>query len=177
MATLHKPTALWPSSSKAWVTMPTGLVKSTNQAPGFARAAISSANSSTNGAEGLGQPPGAGRFLPQAAVTERERLVDVTRRLAADAQLDHDEVGSLEGGVAIGCGREPALPPPCAQNALGQSTDDVATLLVGIQQDEVVDDHAVLVVAQAVHQFGGVGAATTRDGHLDPHVGQRTIRP
>ena len=59
MATLHSPTAWWPSSSNAWVTIPTGLVKSTNHAPGLDRAAISSASSSTIGTvrSALANPP------------------------------------------------------------------------------------------------------------------------
>jgi N-acetylglucosamine kinase-like BadF-type ATPase len=49
-------------------------------------------------------------------------------------------------------------------------------MLVRIEEDEVVDDHAILVVAHGVDQFGGVRAPTTDDGHLDAHLRQRTIR-
>jgi N-acetylglucosamine kinase-like BadF-type ATPase len=49
-------------------------------------------------------------------------------------------------------------------------------MLVRIQQDEVVDDHTVLVIAQRVNQLGGVRAASPDDRHLDPHLRQRTIR-
>ena len=59
MATLHNPTARCPSSSKAWVTIPTGFVKSTSHAPGLPRTAISSARPSTTGTvrSALANPP------------------------------------------------------------------------------------------------------------------------
>ena len=49
IATLHSPTARWPASSRARVTMPTGFVKSMIQAPGAARRRARSAMSSTTG--------------------------------------------------------------------------------------------------------------------------------
>ena len=60
MATLHRPMARAPESTSAWVTMPTGLVKSTIQAPGAARRAASSAISRTTGTvrSALARPPG-----------------------------------------------------------------------------------------------------------------------
>ena len=60
MATLHRPRARWPSSRSAWVTMPTGFVKSTSQAPGAPRRAASSAISRTTGTvrRAFRNPPG-----------------------------------------------------------------------------------------------------------------------
>src|SRR6266581_2688852 len=60
MATLHSPRARCPPSRSAWVTIPTGLVKSTNQAPGAPRRAVSSASSITTGTvrRALAKPPG-----------------------------------------------------------------------------------------------------------------------
>ena len=179
MATLHRPTARWPSSSSAWVTIPTGLVKSTSHAPGLARAAISSASSRTIGTvrSALASPPAPVGLLAQAAVADRQRLVDVARRLAADAQLDHDEVGPLEGGVRVGRRGERPAPSPRPQDALGEPADDLAPLLARVEQDEIVDDHPVLDVAQAVDQLGGVRAPAADDDHLGAHAAQRNIRP
>ena len=59
IATLHSPTARWPSSSSARVTIPTGLVKSTIQASGAASSRARSAISSTTGTVriALAKPP------------------------------------------------------------------------------------------------------------------------
>ena len=59
MATLHSPTVRWPASSRARVTIPTGLVKSTIQADGSARRRARSAISSTTGTvrSALARPP------------------------------------------------------------------------------------------------------------------------
>ena len=43
-------------------------------------------------------------------------------------------------------------------------------MLVGIEQDEIVHDHAVFVIAQAIDKLRGVGAAAADHGHLRPHV-------
>jgi len=63
-----------------------------------------------------------------------------------------------------------------AQDALGESADRVATLLIRIEQHEVVNDHPVFLVAQAVDELGGVRAPAADDRNLDPHAWQRTIR-
>ena len=73
MATLHRPIARWPSSSSARVTIPTGLVKSTIQAPGAASSRTRSAMSRTTGTvrSALREAAGAGRLLADAAAGER----------------------------------------------------------------------------------------------------------
>ena len=64
-----------------------------------------------NRAQRLGQPARAHGLLAQASVAHGQRLVDVAGRLATDAQLDDDEVGTLERGMGIGRGREVPLHP------------------------------------------------------------------
>ena len=49
--------------------------------------------------ERLGEAAGAGRLLADRPEPRRQRLVDEAGRLAADAQLDEDEVRAVEGGV------------------------------------------------------------------------------
>ena len=73
--------------------------------------------------------------------------------------------------------RERPAPSARPQDALGETPDDLATHVARVEQDEVVDDHAVLQIAQAVDQFRGVRAPTADDGHLRPHAAQRNIRP
>ena len=127
-------------------------------------------------AQRLGEPTGADRLLAQAPVADREGLVDVAGRLAADAQLHDDEVGALQCGVRVGRRREGPTPSARPQDALGETTDDVAPHVARVEQDEVVDDHPVLQVAQPVDELGGVGAPSSDDGHLCPHAAQRNIR-
>ena len=99
IATLHSPIARWPSSSSAWLTIPTGFVKSTIQWPGAASrsASLGDVEDDRHGPERLREAAGAGRLLADRAEPRRERLVDEAGRLAADAELDDDEVGALEG--------------------------------------------------------------------------------
>ena len=97
IATLHSPTARWPASSRARVTMPTGLVKSTIQASGCgpARGPLGDVEHHRHRAQRLGEAAGAGGLLADAAALERERLVADPGRLAADAQLDQHDVGAV----------------------------------------------------------------------------------
>ena len=104
MATLHRPIARWPSSSRARVTMPTGLVKSTIQASGSARRRTSSAMSSTTGTvrSALAKPPGPGGLLADQAELVRQRLVDQPGRLAADPQLDQHRGRTVDRRGQVG---------------------------------------------------------------------------
>src|SRR4051812_6479700 len=54
-----------------------------------------------DGAERLRETARARRLLPDAATGERERLVRQARRLAADADLDQDEVGAVDRAVQV----------------------------------------------------------------------------
>ena len=112
---MHRPSARCPSSMSAWVTMPTGFVKSTIQASFAARRAVSSARSRTtrDGPERLGEAAGAGRLLADDTEAQGQRLVDEAGRLAADSQLEQDEVGAVDGRVAVaGEGQSPRPAQP-----------------------------------------------------------------
>ena len=97
------PTARWPASSSARVTIPTGFVKSTIHASGADELAHALGDLEHDGhrAQRLGEAAGAGRLLADAAAGERHRLVREPRRLAADADLDQDEVGAVDGAVEV----------------------------------------------------------------------------
>ena len=103
IATLHSPIARWPASSSAWLTIPTGLVKSTIHAPGRAalRGQLGELEDHGHGPQRLREAAGAGRLLADDAERRRQRLVDEAGRLPADAQLDEHEVGAVDGGVAV----------------------------------------------------------------------------
>ena len=87
------------------MTIPTGFVKSTIQASGAAPPRRRrSASSRTTGTvrSALAKPPGAGRLLADQPNAVRQRLVDESRGLAADPQLDEDERRAVDGRVAVG---------------------------------------------------------------------------
>jgi hypothetical protein len=100
----------------------------------------------------------------------------MARRLSTDAQLDDDKVRSLQSSVLIRRGCKASTPSAMAENALGQSADGFTTFLARVEQDEIVHDHPIFLVAQAVDEFGCVGTPPADDGNLDPHPWQRTIR-
>ena len=98
MATLQSPTARCPAPSSARVTIPTGFVKSTIQAPSAARSRTRSAISSTTGTvrSAFASPPApvvSWPMHPHASGTVSSRE---PRRLAADADLDQHEVGAVD---------------------------------------------------------------------------------
>ena len=68
-------------------------------------------------------------------------------------------------------------PSPRAQDPLGEPPDDLTAHVARVEQHKVVDDHAVLQIAQPVDQLGGVRAPSADDGHLGAHAAQRNIRP
>jgi len=130
-----------------------------------------------HGAQRLGQSSRARRLLTETPVPHRQRLVDVARRLAADAQLDDHEVGPLQGGMRVGRRGERPFPTPSSQNTFGEPPDHLAPLIARVEEHEVVDDHPLLNIAEAVHQLGGVGTPAADDNHFGPHATQRNIRP
>ncbi len=172
MATLHRPRARWPSSSRAWVTIPTGLVKSTTHAPGAPRVGrlLGDLEDQGHRAEGLGQAARTGRLLAQAAEADRQCLVGVAGRLATHPELHDHEVGTVDGPVPIVGGDEVPGPASSTEHALGEAPYRLQPIPVRIEEDEFVHHHPVLVVAQAVHQLRCVGAPTPDHGHLGSHA-------
>ncbi len=104
MATLHSPSARWPASSSALVTIPTGLVKSMIQAvlQGPLACPFGNVEHYRDGAESLREPAGAGGLLADAAVLQRPGLVALPGRLAADPQLQQHGPGAVQALVEAG---------------------------------------------------------------------------
>ena len=140
IATLQRPTARWPASSSARVTIPTGFVKSTIQAPGRGQLAhaLGDLEHDRHGAHRLREAAGAGRLLADAAARERHGLVVQPRRLPADADLDEHEVGAVERAVEV-VGRPRAAPRSPARSSIRarQPADDLAPLGVDVVQHEL----------------------------------------
>src|SRR6476660_5560203 len=120
-------------------------------------------------AQGLREAAGAGRLLADTAEPERCRLVAQAGRLAADPELDHDEVRAVDRGVAVGGGHEPAAPAAVVEHPAGETADDVQPLRVDIEQGELVHAEALLAGGETFHELGGVRAAASDDGDLHAH--------
>ena len=114
-------------------------------------------------------PPAPTVSWPIEPEPRRQRLVAEARGLAADAQLDEDEVGAVDGGVAIRRPDEPARPALPAEHPLGEPADDLEPLGVDVEQGELVDRQAVGAAREAVDELGRVGAAAADDRELQAH--------
>ena len=122
-----------------------------------------------NGPQRLGKPAGAGRLLAHATEPRRDRLVQEAGGLAADPELDHDEVGAVERGRAIQRGRHAARPSAPGENPAGQPGHDLQSLGIDIEEDELVDGQACRARREPLHELGGVRAAAADDGDLQAH--------
>ena len=138
-----------------------------------------SARSSTTGTvrSALAKPPAPVVSWP--IVPKRGGRVSSTqaRRLAADAQLDEDEVGAVERGIAIARQDEPAGPAEPLEHPPGEPADDLEPLGIDVEQDELVDRQAVGAAGDALDQLGRVGAAAADDRELDAHPRLRLPDP
>ena len=123
-----------------------------------------------HGAQRLGEAAGAGGFLPDGREFEWQGLIEQAGLLAAHAQLDDDEVGALQRLVPVSRQRQNARPAPLCQNAAGKPTDDLESLGIQVQEDQLVDRQAPGMSGEALDQFRRVGAAPADDRNLDAHL-------
>ena len=131
-----------------------------------------------HGPECLGEPARPRGLLPDDPELRRQRLVHEPGRLAADAQLDEDEVGALEGLVAIEGANEAPGPVEPVEHPLGKAADDLEAGLIRIEEHQPVDRHAVAPRLEAFDEFRGVGAPAADHGDLDAHAPSlRCVQP
>ena len=71
-------------------------------------------------------------------------------------------------------GDQVARPSPGPQDAVGHAAHRFQPVRVGVEQDQLVDHHPVLVGAQAVHQLGRVRTPTPHHSHFGPHASNVT---
>ena len=170
IATLQRPTARWPASSSARVTMPTGFVKSMIHASerGALADAVGDLEHDRDGAESLAEAARTRRLLADAPAGQRDRLVREPRRLAADTDLDEHEIGAVERAVEIAGDEELAVEALAGQHPPGHAADDLATLGVDVVQDELGHVDAVALAREAGDELGRVGRAAADDRDLHP---------
>ena len=169
MATLHSPTALCPASSRARVTMPTGLVKSTIHASGLAfwtREAMSRTTGTVRRA--LANPPapvvscpthphssGQVSSWPRAACPPTRSWRSTASAPATPASRSDVVVSTARMVVAL------EHPP-------AEPTDEREPVLGGIDQDQLVDRERVLHPSDAVDQLRRVRRTAADDRDLHP---------
>ena len=146
------------------MTIPTGLVKSTIQAPGAARRGdlLGDVEHHRHGAQRLREPAGAGRLLPDAPARQRQRLVAQPRLLAADADLDQHEVGAVERALELAGDLEPAGEADAVEHPPRQRADDLAALVGDVVQRELGDVER----GEPRHELGRVGRPGADDREL-----------
>ena len=168
MATLHSPMARCPSSSSARVTIPTGLVKSTIQAPGSARLRTSSAMPSTTGTvrSALANPPGPVVSWPIrpnlfGSVSSTSRASwPPTRSWTSTAAAPSTARGQVAGQ------RQPPGEALTVEDALGEPADDAQPVGRDVVQHQLTHVEQVGAAGEALDELGRVRAARADDGDL-----------
>ncbi len=152
------------------MTIPTGFVKSTIHASGEESSRTRSAISQHDGnrPKRLREAAGTGRLLTDAAAGERDGLVREARLLAADADLDQDEVGAVERAVEVAGHLQLAGVALPLQHPRGEAADHVAPLLVDVVQDELAHVDLVALPREPRDELGRVRRAAADDRDLHP---------
>ena len=101
---------------------------------GAVRDALGDVEHDRNGPECLREPARAGGLLADGIELQRKRLVDAPGRLAADAQLDKDELGAVERRIQVVRDDQAARPVHGVEHPLSQSADDLAALPIDVQR-------------------------------------------
>ena len=121
-----------------------------------------------NGAQGLAETTGAGRLLPDAAAGKWHGLIREASLLAADADLDQDEVGAVDSSVEVVGDLEPPFVPLPVEHALREPTDNFAPLRIDVLQHELADVDPLALARQPRHELGRVRRAAADDRDLHP---------
>ena len=85
------------------------------------------------------KPPAPGRLLADAAARERSGLVAEPGRLAADTDLDEDEVGVLDGPLEVAAERQLAGEALALEHPPGQAADDLEPPGIDVVEREPLD--------------------------------------
>ena len=180
------------------MTIPTGFVKSTIQAPGADRAmagveqrprddpdrvrevddprpgrgerpgARRDLEHDRDGAQRLGEPARAGRLLADAPAAQRERLVAQPRRLPADAQLQQHRVGAVERAVELRRLDQPAAEALAREHPPPEPGDHLQARRVDVVEDELGQVEAVPLARETGDELRRVRRSAADDRDLHP---------
>ena len=121
-----------------------------------------------HGAQRLREAAGAGRLLADAAAGERHGLVREPRGLAADPDLEEDEVGAVEGAVELAGDVERAFEALPLEHPPSEPADDLAPLGVDVVQDELPHTDPVALAREPRDELRRVRRAAADDRDLHP---------
>ena len=116
----------------------------------------------------LPKAAGAGGLLADAAARERDGLVREARGLAADPDLEEDEVGAVEGAVELAGHDQLAFEALPLEHPLSEAADDLAPLRVDVVQDELPDADLVALAREPGDELRRVRRPAAYDRDLHP---------
>jgi hypothetical protein len=126
--------------------------------------------------ECLGQAASTRGLLAQAATLQREGLVQRSRRLSSNPQLDQYHSGICHGLVKIKCGRDLPGIAVFVQDPLRNPADEREPLRCRISQYELINRDEVLQPGDPIDQLGCVGGASPYHGDLHPSHATSRLR-
>jgi hypothetical protein len=118
--------------------------------------------------QGLRQAARAGRLLADAAAGERHGLVGEPCLLAADANLQDHEVGSIERAVEVAGQRELAGERLSSEHPAGKPSDDLQALGVDVLEDELRNVEAFPLACEPRDELRRIRRASADDRNLHP---------
>ncbi|CAM5505988.1 hypothetical protein STENM327S_01139 [Streptomyces tendae] len=121
-------------------------------------------------AQRLGEAARAGRLLADAAALQRPGLVLLPGGLAADAQLEQDRVGTVDGRVQVGGGDHAAVVPLLGEDAPGEAAHQLQPVRRRVDEDQLLDGQRVPQPGEAVDQFGRVGRTAADHGEFHADI-------
>ena len=173
IATLHSPIARWPASSSAWVTIPTGFVKSTIQASGRAPPADLLGqledDRARSAAPWRSRP---GRSSPGRCSRTDGGSVSSVRRAAwpPTRSWTRTNVGAVERGGAVGRRRSAGPASRCRRRIRSASPATIASRSASMSwRTSSSTGRRRRAIGQALDELRGVGAAAADDGDLQAH--------
>ena len=119
----------------------------------------------TDGAHAVGDTAGTAGLLANAAVLERNLLVELTHGVQADADVSKHEVGPGECGLGVGGVAKLNLGGVLVEIDLAGLCHDLLALGVVVVEGHLVDREAVTLLKQHQSDARGEGRATAGNGH------------
>ena len=170
IATLQSPTARWPASSSARVTIPTGFVKSTIQAPSAASSRARSAMDSTTGTvrSAFARPPAPVVSWPtqphaSGTVSSESRACWPPTRIWTSTKSAPSSARSRSLRQ-----RQSAREPAPLEHPSGEPADDFQPLRVDVLQGELRHVEPSALTREPGHELRRVGRAAADDRDLHP---------
>ena len=126
---------------------------------------VENLDDAADGAHAVGDTAGTAGLLANAAVLERNLLIELTHGVQADADVSKDEVGPGECGLGVGGVAKLNLGGVLVEVDLAGLGHGLLALGVVVVEGHLVDREAVALLEQHQGNARGKGGATTGNGH------------